>query len=103
MDFIREPITATDLKRCHLAGSWVRLMPVAVGATSYILVRVLLFGGTTIKWRKPVKKQKENPAGCAGEGKQSEGNIGEEKRTVSTKFEFCDEITKKNVCRRRIV
>ena len=24
--------------------------------------------------RKPVKLQKENPAGCAGEGKQSEGN-----------------------------
>ena len=24
--------------------------------------------------RKPVKLQKENPAGCAGEGKQSKGN-----------------------------
>ena len=24
--------------------------------------------------RKPVKLQKESPAGCAGEGKQSEGN-----------------------------
>jgi len=24
--------------------------------------------------RKPVKLQKENPAGCAGEGKQSDGN-----------------------------
>ena len=45
--------------------------------------------------RKPVKKQKENPAGCAGEGKQSKRNIGEEKITVeSAKFEFCDEITR---------
>ena len=24
--------------------------------------------------RKPVKLQKESPAGCAGEGKQSKGN-----------------------------
>ena len=24
--------------------------------------------------RKPVKLQKENPAGCAGEGKQNKGN-----------------------------
>ena len=33
---------------------------------------------TTIRMvRKPVKKQKEHPAGCAGEGKQSRGNIGE--------------------------
>ena len=38
---------------------------------------------TTIKLaRKPVKQQKENPAECAGEGKQSKGNIGEEKRKV---------------------
>ena len=45
--------------------------------------------------RKPVKKQKENPVGCDGEGKQSKGNIGEEKRMVdSTKFEFSDEITR---------
>ena len=30
---------------------------------------------TTLKMaRKPVKLQKENPAGCAGEGKQSKGN-----------------------------
>ena len=44
---------------------------------------------------KPVKKQKENPAGCAGEGKQRKGNIGEEKRKVdSDRFEFCDEITR---------
>ena len=28
--------------------------------------------------RKPVKLQKESPAGCAGEGKQSKGN--QEKR-----------------------
>ena len=30
---------------------------------------------TTLKLaRKPVKLQKESPAGCAGEGKQSKGN-----------------------------
>ena len=33
--------------------------------------------------RKPGKKQKENPAKCAGEeGKQCKENIGKEKRTV---------------------
>ena len=32
--------------------------------------------------RKPVKLQKESPAGCAGEGKQSKGYIGEENRTL---------------------
>ena len=33
---------------------------------------------------------------CAGEGKQSKGNIGEEKRTVdSANVSFCDEITRK--------
>ena len=31
---------------------------------------------------KPVKKQKENSAGCAGEVKKSKGNIVGEKRTV---------------------
>ena len=42
----------------------------------------VLFGDTTIKMaRKPVKKQLENRAGCAGEGKQTKGNIGEEKMT----------------------
>ena len=47
--------------------------------------------------RKPVKKQKENPAGCAGEGKQSKRNIGEEKRTVdSDKFQFCDEMKRRS-------
>ena len=30
------------------------------------------------------KKRKENPAGCAGEGKQRKVNIGEEKRTVDS-------------------
>ena len=41
-------------------------------------------------------KFKENPAGCTGEGKQSKGNIGEEKRTVfSTQHEFCDESTRR--------
>ena len=45
--------------------------------------------------RKPVKKQKENIAGFAREGKQRNGNIGEEKRTVdSDKFEFFDEISR---------
>ena len=40
-------------------------------------------GNTTIKMAsKPVKKQKENPAGCVGEGKQSKGYIREERRTV---------------------
>ena len=39
--------------------------------------------------RNPAKKQKENPAGCAGEGEQSKGDIGEEKRTVDyAKFQF---------------
>ena len=46
--------------------------------------------------RKPVKKQMENQAGCAGDGKQIKGNIGEGKRTVNpTKFELCDEITRR--------
>ena len=41
--------------------------------------------------KKPVKKQKENSAGCVGEGKQDNGNIGKDKKTVdSAKFEFCD-------------
>ena len=48
-----------------------------------------------IAW-KPGKKQKENPAECAGNGKNSKGNIGEKKRAIdSTKFEFCDEITRR--------
>ena len=35
---------------------------------------------TTLKMaRKPVKLQKENPAGCAGEGKQSKGNMEKRK------------------------
>ena len=43
-----------------------------------------------------MKLQKENPAGCAGEGKQSKGIIREVKRTVDyTKFEFFDEITRR--------
>ena len=34
-----------------------------------------LFDVTTLKMaRKPVKLQKENPAGCAGEDKQNKGN-----------------------------
>ena len=36
---------------------------------------VVVVGVTTLKMaRKPVKLQKENLAGCAGGGKQSEGN-----------------------------
>ena len=36
---------------------------------------MLLFDVTTLKMeKKTVKLQKENPAGCAGEGKQSKGN-----------------------------
>ena len=50
--------------------------------------------------KKPGKKQKENPAGCTGEGKQRKGYIGEKKMTVdSAKFKFCDEITRRR-CRR---
>ena len=30
--------------------------------------------------RKPVKLQKESPAGCTGEGKQSKGNYEKRKR-----------------------
>ena len=38
----------------------------------------------------------ESPAGCAGEDKQSKGNIGEEERTIdSVKFEFYDDITRR--------
>ena len=49
---------------------------------------------TTLKMaRKPVKLQKESPAGCAGEGKQSRGNY--EKRKGRFKDQpttaFCEE------------
>ena len=55
----------------------------AIALAVMISLEILLFVDTTVKLaRKPVKKQKENPAGCAGEGKQSKGNIGEEKRTI---------------------
>ena len=33
---------------------------------------------------KTGKNQKENPAGCAGEGNQSKGDIGEEERMVNS-------------------
>ena len=46
-----------------------------------LLLLLLLDVTTLIMARKPVKFQKESPAGYAGEGKQSEGNI-EEKRMV---------------------
>ena len=50
-----------------------------------IVVVVVVVRGQTIKLaRKPVKKQKENPAGCAGEGEQIKGNIGEDKRMVAS-------------------
>ena len=39
--------------------------------------------------RKPNKKRQKNPAGCAGEIKQSKENIGEEKNTFGNdKFDF---------------
>ena len=44
---------------------------------------VVVVDVTTLKMtRKPMKLYKENPAGCAGEGKESKGNIVEEIRTV---------------------
>ena len=43
------------------------------------LTLVVVIDVTTLKMaRKPVKLQKESPAGCAGVGKQSKGN--EEKK-----------------------
>ena len=46
--------------------------------------------GTTLKLaRKPVMLQKENPAGCAGGGKQSKGNQEKRKgRFILFSFEF---------------
>ena len=42
-----------------------------------------------------MKKRKENPAGCAGDDKQSKGNLGEDKWSAySAKFEFCNEFTR---------
>ena len=41
-----------------------------------------------------MKLQKQNPAGCAGEGKQSKDNIGEEKGSVYPPIAFWDEITR---------
>ena len=39
------------------------------------LVALVVVDVTTLKMaRKPVKLQKESPAGCAGEDKQSKGN-----------------------------
>ena len=40
----------------------------------------------------PVKLQKENPTRCAGEAKQSKGNIGKGRFIPS--IAFCDEITR---------
>ena len=55
----------------------------------------LLFGDKKIV-KKPMKKQKENPAGYAAEGKQGKGNIEEEDRTDdSAKFTFSNEITRR--------
>ena len=51
-----------------------------------------------------MKKQEDNPAGCAGDSEQSKGNIGEERRTVdSAKFEFCDEIRRRSCERKEAV
>ena len=44
--------------------------------------------------RKPGKKQKENPAGWAGESNRGE-DIREKRTVNSAKFEFCDEITRR--------
>ena len=42
---------------------------------SLIMIVVVVCDDTGIKMvRKSVKKQKQNPAGCAGEGKQMKGN-----------------------------
>ena len=47
--------------------------------------------------RKPVQLQKENPAGCVGEGKQRKGNTGEEKGTDdSDKFKFRDKMSRRS-------
>ena len=38
-------------------------------------IRFMVVDATALKMtRKPVKLQKENPAGCTGESKQSKGN-----------------------------
>ena len=51
---------------------------------------------TTLKMaRKPVKLQKENQAGCAGEGKQNEGNQEKRKERYILPIAFCDEITRR--------
>ena len=61
------------------SGHWAgRLMMENLPKTSseeQMLAVVVVVDVTTLKMaRKPVKLQKENPAGCAGEGKQSKGN-----------------------------
>ena len=51
---------------------------------------------TTFKMaRKPVKLQKENPAGCAGEGKPSKGNWEKRKGRLIPPIAFCDGHEKK--------
>ena len=40
------------------------------------------------KGRKPVKLQKENPAGCAEEGKQSKGNYVKRKGRFKDNLEY---------------
>ena len=53
-----------------LLSYWCVVPRVSVMESVSVLVDV-----TTLKMaRKPVKLQKENPAGCAGEDKQSKGN-----------------------------
>ena len=41
------------------------------------------------------KLQKENPAGCAGEGKQSKGISEKRKGRFIPPIEFCDEVTRR--------
>ena len=48
-----------------------------------------------------MKLQKENPAGCAGEGKQNKGNIGEEKRKYRRREKEGQEINKRTSSRMR--
>ena len=54
------------------------------------------FDVTTLKMaREPVKLQKENPAGCAGEGRQSKGNQEKRKGRFIPPISFWDEVTRR--------
>ena len=57
---------------------------------------LLLFDVTMLKMvRKSVKLHKENPAGCAGEGKQSKGNQEKRKGRFFPPIAYCDEVTRR--------